>query len=1753
MRTIGGGNFKTAVGLGLFILIATGAFAADKAALAKTSFAPADVQRTLLTVRERGYYSLQAKSKTGTALELVDRMAGVIGSLSGAPGERDGRIDLLLDPGEYRVNLYPDRNASDSAELAVLPFKEANPAATLADFPFLYDGDSLKTFLNDLETRSYWIYLPERAELRLEIMGRCLKSCALWQNGQWLTAVRPDYSEREPVKGRPVLFAEFHSQLEAGHYLLVCAGGQKRAWAEEDQDISLYIRRGARFLGSNGVQKLRISPFGRDAYLIAGSADYVECVRDTLEPTRLSVGYYGVGRSRYEASSNAEITKQSKEPWCRLYSGSGGDKKWLVVEAKPGDLLEVSFFHAGGGTGLPYDRWQTKSYWVSTVSGYAARNLIDLTPLVYTTANRHVTFLKEGAIRVSAAAPFVRKVNSLGVNSVYLFVEAAGTYRVSESATAGGKARYRFTLLEDRFTTGGTTEFKTPDKPFELVRGYYVLDLQPTSLGILHFALYKDGSQRPDELLRRDPPDPRYAVAWPSVTVPADTSASFTANARYDLAVGVDVRELPLSLAVPLSALLAPGESVEVSVKVDRDAVLSVEADKFSLTVSGKKTENGASLSPGVYAFNLKNESTNADLVTLYTVDALSLQRFPKPVLKSFEDTFPVFTEKTPYYDDWDRGQTRNLLLRVTEPALYRIETSGRLALGLAVRTPLVVSLISAGENGPGRNSLIESYLKPGDYLVSVTAHGQSRGRAGVALTKTPFSEEGTLPPDVTSRRTVEADIGLRYGLAVDKTEKYALSTYGLGVSFPFRLEDDEGFPLTTGTVGTTREFAPGAYVYYSLPIAFVTRRLTSFRKIPEPEAEAAGAKRFVLALNRPRQNTWQESEGRAPDVFAFTLPAPLSVTVSLSAGMRGELSGPGLADPVILADGRAQSLDLQTGEFNLSVRAQEERNLFPYSAAVSTSMLAAGIAYPLSSGTNVFVVSAAGDNIYDFASSGLGDFKASLWDETGTKLIAANDDMESDWNFRITQRLPAGRYLLRVEPAGYLGGGSSVAMAINPENPLPEKKLPFTVEQNLAREILRIPVRAEADGVFAARATTGRAVKLGLYRGTDLLAEGEGFLALPLVKDRTYTLQIWQSDDMPQRVSVSASFASPPAVTLSGAPGTYDCPAFLALNNPEGLSFRLADRADQLLFSSGPEAPFREPGPWVATAPGARGYLAVKSGRNLSKLRIEPVVVVPDKPETVFVSSLTQSFLADLGSSDVCLLSAETQDRPCGLALLPKNGDKSKAWYDFKGMDVSGNRTFALLPPSGRSQAIVWNLEPVLPGRLDTRAALRFARFPAATGRLKKGEVKTFRLEPGKGLRLELDAGPQSIRLLLGRFCAASVWKDGRPAATAAADEENRDVRFAAAGGLLLVANYGGAMAVVKAEAAEAPAATVSVLDAGGLETALAGEGRLVVAVPAGHEKELLCLAGSGFEARLLGANGRLVRAVPQDRPGHLAVLSAQAGELEIDYTGGWIRIFFAQPGKENEGLASRSPGLRAKPIAGQEQLSGKESLFSFTMDADAFAVVTCDAPGLVALYGNNKPLALRAGLEGGTASIVYRLPKGSYEIYARPIRGTTQTGTLSLRRVVPVTLAGKNEEKDFFIGRDEVQVFRFAVTEAGEVGVGLSEEADRLRAELYDSASNLLGTGGLLFRTLGKGTYYLAVYGGDLPVRYQPLVYGVEGSVAGVPPDVVNQYKNSGSPPEDEYTGDDSVRIEENQDYTDDGSDYSDEGSDYTEEGEK
>src|SRR5438046_1948351 len=167
MWRMGGGSGKRgrippAVGL-LLALAAVPALAAPPAepALSRTTVPARGRQEAILTVPAFGRYAVTVASPQGTALQLVDRIAGP-GQAQGTTGKTDGRLDVFLDRGEYQVVAFAPEKGSGDAQLKVRGFTERNAPEP----PLLVELKPVETALDDYEQRSWWLEVKERRRAR---------------------------------------------------------------------------------------------------------------------------------------------------------------------------------------------------------------------------------------------------------------------------------------------------------------------------------------------------------------------------------------------------------------------------------------------------------------------------------------------------------------------------------------------------------------------------------------------------------------------------------------------------------------------------------------------------------------------------------------------------------------------------------------------------------------------------------------------------------------------------------------------------------------------------------------------------------------------------------------------------------------------------------------------------------------------------------------------------------------------------------------------------------------------------------------------------------------------------------------------------------------------------------------------------------------------------------------------------------------------------------------------------------------------------------------------------------------------------------------------------------------------------------------------------------------------------------------------------------------------------------------------------
>ena len=1696
--------------------------------LEQTEFDAHGMNETLLHISVLGHYSLQAQSDQGTKIEIVDRMAGPFAT-AGSAGEWDGRLDLLLDKGTYKIRLQSHEEGVGTLKLAVHPFVEiGSPDKLLSLDTYQIETSSLK----DLQQRSFWLHLKKRRILRLEAIGRNLTDCRLWRDGVWLEDIKPRFSTYEPVNGQPMGYAEFYHDLNPGIYRLTFYGGAALAWTDDLGTHPFSLRMGYRHLGSSGKQIITLSPFGRDAYVAPAKTDFFQISRADKKTTRLSVRRWDDKASRHGGRDQASITKESRNPWAVVQTRETRRDKWVTVQGNPGDRVVLTYF-----TKKPeVFSFSQKSgdYWISSLHSAEGGDAIDVTGII--SHPKQETPVDGQVLTVGLNTPLVTgKFNLLGETSLFLKLAEAGTYVIEEDETSGARARYWIEpFMVKRPRNYRSPPFQSPGKGLELTQGFYKLTIRPDeSKGILSFRLYqKDGAVRglqPGLSFRKQ------SLLLTKVNLPnRHEMYTLRLNHRHNVATGIIIRALPMDLSEPLPVILNPGQSVPVSIRVRQRSLLVVQVDKEAsfLLTAGERTLTAESvLSPGSHKLTLKNSGTETTLFTLKTIPAESPSELTLSDLKNQLEQpkpFPQLTEEKPLYINFERKQKQHFTLIVDEPSLYRLETSGRLATRLTVRTALITQLFTEKQNGIGRNALVQQYLRPGVYQITVQTQGQSRGRVGIHLRRTPLNRQGELTVGSIKKAHLQPDVAIRYTLTIDEPGLYRLQTLGLGKDFTYRLEDKAEWLLTKpGSGGVLlASFEPGIYHYYSMPSPVESTRITALTRIAEKQ-ERVGKGPHPISFNETIKMMWREEASRPPDIFTMEITAPVDVTINLSGGMEGiiRLRG-GEDDGRVITGNSAWEDTLQPGQYEIAVKSAKENNLLPYTLQVGTSQLIPGLRQPVSLPADL-TVRLGEPGIVDLFSFGPTDVKASLWDETGTRLLAQNDDMLNDWNFRISQRLAAGRYLLKLVPVGRTHDIVHVYMKFRERRTLPERGFPpFTVEEDLEEKVLVIPFSVDNTSslvgvtVNASQLPTENGVgELGvaLLKGTHTLYEGKvndieaSTFYIPLQAATPYQILLWGLGDFTGEVlldvvplEVKQVSALPEQTELLWPP--YAEPIALELTDADQSSYWAHESTGaSLQFSSTLERPFETvmDAPLVMNA--GRGWLILSSYEKTQHLTLEPFALATGTVNTIELGQLSFAFDLENENDGPLLLEVNSIGGQIGAMtytstppLSPPQAGGIGAKFHWGGMGMAPSKTITAVPGKGRYRAKIWQTRETA----ETEKVHLSTHTLRMEERVQFGQVLSYEgpIKPGSAQTFVLDESRQTYELLLTDGLVAFVW-DGKHTQALVAARSNTQELITVPGGELVLANRGDEAGLFRIERKREIAETAQDFDPEkGFEGVFTEAGTVSLLIEEIKDRKALFVAGDAVKSRLLGNDGII-------REGER--FQAQ-GRLELSYGPGYVKVWEANPQEKDLAFMGKKP-RRVKGLSnGLAKLENRSQRWMFDVKRPAYIIADADGSGVTALLADQKVVATSVGSSNKGRLLRYFLPSGDYQLWTRPLEGTTQAGNIHLLKVFPKPIDTPSDNPRL-IRPGEIQVFKFNVTVKGKVGVGIRTESDQLDAKLFDSQFKRLAASPVMIQELELGEYLLTVETipqASGPIQYTPVVLGNTGGRLEIPEEVIGKY---------------------------------------------
>ena len=935
---------------------------------------------TLVHVTSPGRFAIAAHSQSGSALQLVDMLTGP-SDIAGAAGSQDGRLDQLLDIGTYKLRVLSAKGATGDVALTIAAFRDGAPPA-----PLPQPGRPLTATLADGEQRAFWLTVPETtgsaSNVRIEAAGRALADLRLWRNGRELADLLPNQRRIEPRSGHAMTDLRLVGHVEPGTYLAIAYGGPSLPWTDNDTTQPFYLRAGASLALAEGWAGGVVGPFGSEVFAWPATRGTLRLDLPAPAPVTLTVGAATVG-----------IAQNSRAPSARIAIPATGDGV-VELQAAAGQNYTLRTISLASTTQIA----QPGTWFVTAVTNGLGG---DEPPpgVLLERADPPGAILKPPAI-VASTIPI------LGPDSGWhARFNLLGDARLLFQSPSGGEVAIRGTGAD-------VTTLRENDSIANLPPGIFALDLRPKPgvRGILDLIVGKPGLTPP--LQAPLPPDP--ALPLGVQTIARGQRLTLIGNQGVGISVGLSARPVPVALVEgPLTATLAADATLAVPVRIAPGGRLAVAEVGVGDVAFGQTAGPG----PGQTLVAIPASDHARTVVLAWRRDPAPVPPIAPP--RPTDKTLAV-QAGTPAFFDLARGEERGFTLDVSQGGLYRIETLGRLHTHGRLATPFIASLGDADANGTGQNMLLQSVLRAGRYRVDVRAQ-DSTGHLGLLATPAPLLAGATLLPGGSVRASLPAGTGVGFPIEIgSQAPNYRLDVDGLGAAWTGRLEDAEGWPLTTpGELdGIEQALLPGHYRLVVAPDAVARKVVVRLTPLVKP-ADIAGHGPHDLPFGTRQTATWREPDGRdqprTPDAWRFALAGSAQVTMGLGDGMAGALHRVGNEGTPIRIVGTYKGR-LEAGSYVLETSSVGRNDRLGYSVKLDSDELQPDVPRDATLPSTV-TFDIAQPRVVSLTSFGTFPVRAELWRDDGT-IVGRYGAREGDWNIAASQLLPAGRYRLHLRRA---------------------------------------------------------------------------------------------------------------------------------------------------------------------------------------------------------------------------------------------------------------------------------------------------------------------------------------------------------------------------------------------------------------------------------------------------------------------------------------------------------------------------------------------------------------------------------------------------------------------------------------------------------------------------------------------------------------------------------------------------------------
>jgi hypothetical protein len=1118
---------------------------------------------------------------------------------------------------------------------------------------------------------------------------------------------------------------------------------------------------------------------------------------------------------------------------------------YLAVKGTPGQDYVLEHFTKQTTRELPIGG----RYFIGTVSTGDPRDSVDTTALLTSHAAaqadpdavEHTQIDNSAAIVVDSEHAWARKFNLLAPLDAFVSVREKGSYEI----VASGNGTYRLEPFLIHKPKGyEAPAFAKSGSKWNLDAGVYLLSAQPGKKGIVTVGIRPTG-KFPDLLREAGAANERNPVIASIHLGPVDFQPSRRYTLRLNNRPGVDtgivLRRWPLDLSAALPIAQRPEESLALEFTVPSPGTLraeTVEGRLVEMSVDGAPGQNVVTVTPGAHRLDIHSLATSlgpsTQLYTLAFEPAVLAADAPLPPIPTAAlaalPTFPLLRPGASQALDLTSGASATFLVNADKPALYQLQTTGVLATAMALRTRTVTSIAQASANGIGRNALVRQYLREGDFQATVRTVGRSQGHLRVELAATPLREGGEIHVEVPARITLGAGEGVAYSFDVPKQGSYHLLAMGLGFVYSGRLEDADGWPVVTPNqpADFKTDLSPGHYRLVLLPQPVGARAVTLLHREPEPP-QRSGHGPHALPLGHTVEHVWQEpavtaetepAPPRPPDVWVFDLPAQATTTLTLDAEMEGSVtragsSGTGAgatagSSPELahIPPGRSVTVALPAGRYQVAVTCSRRNSLVRYHLRATTAELVDGdtrvvdapVSLPVSIGTSGLV---------EISSYAANDVRARLYAADGT-LVADEDDRPDDWNFLISESLPAGAYRLDVEPVGRRKARLRLNLHSLPEAQASTVRLPVHQRLELAGNVrlLELMPDSSADLLIVDAKSLDGNTALGIAleardgKAWRRIANQSGHaprLAVPLdAPDSTprYRLRLWSLDPGPATAVVALSAIRTPRISerklaqgaelppvapaqagfapLAAAVIELDRPGIVHLHargkSLEAGAWRGSSVVSWPAVALGGESGRAEDEAVVAVAASGKDSVArlwVVADAVAPSLKGERVTLPPGRSAGLTVALPAPSSVAtwDLGSGAKSKSAPPTAAGPIVAIVTAPSGQPAIELGEAKSAHpLRHAATLAVGPHSALSVALApqqpvawtWSGEPQ--SSAGTVAAVRLTqqRFAAPLPEAATWGITNGSLRDVVARQLTLPAGQKRVRLSLGRDTVA-------------------------------------------------------------------------------------------------------------------------------------------------------------------------------------------------------------------------------------------------------------------------------------------------------------------------------------------------------------------------------------------------------------